>query len=52
MKSHFYPIKFQPILKERIWGGTKLKTLLNKKTGHQMLVKVGRLVMSMEILQL
>jgi len=31
MKSHFYPIKFQPILKERIWGGTKLKTLLNKK---------------------
>lgn len=31
MKSHFYPIKFQPILKEKIWGGTKLKTLLNKK---------------------
>ena len=25
-----YPIKFNPILKERIWGGTKLKTLLNK----------------------
>ena len=31
MKTHFYPIKFQPILKEKIWGGTKLKTLLNKK---------------------
>ena len=31
MKNHFYPIKFQPILKEKIWGGTKLKTLLNKK---------------------
>ena len=25
-----YPLKFQPILKERIWGGTKLKTLFNK----------------------
>lgn len=25
-----YPLQFQPILKERIWGGTKLKTLLNK----------------------
>jgi mannose-6-phosphate isomerase len=26
----FYPIKFTPILKERLWGGTKLKTELNK----------------------
>lgn len=26
----FYPLQFQPILKERIWGGTKLKSLLNK----------------------
>ncbi len=25
-----YPIKFQPILKEKVWGGTKLKNLLNK----------------------
>jgi mannose-6-phosphate isomerase len=25
-----YPLQFQPILKERIWGGTKLKSLLNK----------------------
>ncbi|WP_353085391.1 type I phosphomannose isomerase catalytic subunit [Flavobacterium sp.] len=25
-----YPLQFQPILKERIWGGTKLKTILNK----------------------
>ncbi len=25
-----YPIKFNPILKERLWGGTKLKTLFNK----------------------
>ncbi len=25
-----YPLKFNPIFKERIWGGTKLKPLLNK----------------------
>lgn len=25
-----YPLQFQPILKDRIWGGTKLKTILNK----------------------
>lgn len=25
-----YPMQFEPILKERIWGGQKLKTLLNK----------------------
>ena len=26
----FYPLTFTPILKNRIWGGTKLKTYLNK----------------------
>ena len=26
-----YPLLFQPLLKERIWGGTKLKDLLNKE---------------------
>lgn len=25
-----YPLKFHPILKEKIWGGNKLKTILNK----------------------
>ncbi|WP_298120016.1 type I phosphomannose isomerase catalytic subunit [Flavobacterium sp.] len=25
-----YPLQFQPILKERIWGGTKLRDYLNK----------------------
>lgn len=25
-----YPLKFNPIFKERIWGGNKLETLLNK----------------------
>ncbi|WP_235835831.1 type I phosphomannose isomerase catalytic subunit [Cognatitamlana onchidii] len=29
-KSSFYPLKFKPILKEKIWGGQKLKTILNK----------------------
>ncbi len=28
--SHFYPLKFRPILKERLWGGTKLKDVLGK----------------------
>lgn len=27
-----YPIKFKPILKEKVWGGAKLKDLLNKET--------------------
>ena len=25
-----YPLKFNSIFKERIWGGNKLQTLLNK----------------------
>ncbi len=31
-----YPLKFSPILKDKIWGGTKLKTLFNKpaKSDH------------------
>ncbi|WP_048331318.1 type I phosphomannose isomerase catalytic subunit [Bizionia psychrotolerans] len=30
MKSQLYPIKFTPILKDKIWGGEKLKNFLNK----------------------
>jgi mannose-6-phosphate isomerase len=30
MSSKLYPLQFAPILKERIWGGTKLQTVLNK----------------------
>ena len=30
MKSALYPLKFEPILKDKIWGGQKLKSLLNK----------------------
>ena len=30
MQTKLYPLQFEPILKERIWGGEKLKTFLNK----------------------
>lgn len=30
-----YPIKFKPILKEKIWGGNKLQSLLGKKTNKK-----------------
>ena len=30
MKVNWYPLVFEPILKDRIWGGTKLQTVLNK----------------------
>ena len=30
MESNLYPLQFTPILKDKIWGGTKLKTILNK----------------------
>ncbi|MTH16118.1 type I phosphomannose isomerase catalytic subunit [Flavobacterium sp. LC2016-01] len=30
MSTINYPLQFEPILKERIWGGEKLKTILNK----------------------
>lgn len=29
---HLSPIKFKPIIKEKIWGGTKLRQLLNKNS--------------------
>lgn len=31
MSFEKYPLLFEPILKERIWGGTKLKTMLKKE---------------------
>ncbi|OWP74592.1 type I phosphomannose isomerase catalytic subunit [Flavobacterium oreochromis] len=30
MPMELYPLQFEPIFKDRIWGGTRLKTLLNK----------------------
>ena len=30
MSTKIYPLQFEPILKERIWGGEKLQTVLNK----------------------
>ena len=32
MKDALYPLKFEPILKDKIWGGDKLQSLLNKKS--------------------
>lgn len=32
MINTLYPIKFKPILKEKIWGGKKLNTFLNKES--------------------
>lgn len=35
MKSvDLYPLKFHPIIKDKIWGGTKLERLLNKPTNN------------------
>ncbi len=32
-KINLYPLKFTPILKDKIWGGTKLSEVLNKPIG-------------------
>jgi len=32
MLDALYPLKFQPILKEKIWGGEKLKSILKKSS--------------------
>ena len=33
-ETTLYPLKFKPIYKEKIWGGQKLKTILNKDFGN------------------
>lgn len=35
MNTELYPLVFEPILKDRIWGGAKLKTMLGKKVPTQ-----------------
>lgn len=35
MSINLYPLVFEPILKERIWGGTKLQSILGKKISSQ-----------------
>lgn len=35
MKLELYPLLFEPIFKDRIWGGNKLKTLLNKNIPNE-----------------
>ena len=32
MRQKLFPLKFHPILKEKIWGGQKLSTVLNKRS--------------------
>jgi len=34
-ETPLYPLKFKPILKERLWGGSKLKELLGKPTSDE-----------------
>jgi mannose-6-phosphate isomerase len=36
MKFKAYPLIFKPIFKERIWGGTKLKDVLNKSISSEL----------------
>ena len=33
--NKLYPIKFKPILKDKIWGGNKLRSILNKKEASE-----------------
>ncbi|WP_282043534.1 type I phosphomannose isomerase catalytic subunit [Winogradskyella flava] len=37
MKDTLHPLKFQPILKDKIWGGEKLSQQLNKKSKSKQL---------------
>ncbi len=32
MENSLYPLKFKAIIKDKIWGGTRLKDILNKET--------------------
>ena len=34
MMSELYPLKFKTIFKDKIWGGQKIKTILNKDIGN------------------
>ena len=34
-QTQLYPLKFKPILKDKIWGGSKLASMLNKASGDQ-----------------
>ena len=37
MNSHLHPLKFQPILKDKIWGGEKLSRQFNKASKSEQL---------------
>ena len=46
-----YPLKFTPILKDKIWGGTKLVTQFNKNSNLKILGKVGKFLILKEMFQ-
>src|SRR6476659_9783003 len=31
-----YPLKFQPVFQQRLWGGQRLRTILGKSPGHEL----------------
>ncbi len=35
MDNTLYPLKFKPILKDKIWGGTRLREILGKKASDK-----------------
>ncbi|MCK4993124.1 MAG: class I mannose-6-phosphate isomerase, partial [Bacteroidales bacterium] len=35
MENQLYPLKFKPILKDEIWGGSKLRDMLGKKASDK-----------------
>jgi mannose-6-phosphate isomerase len=35
MKTSLYPLKFKPIIKDKIWGGPKLRDVLGKKASDK-----------------
>lgn len=35
MSTNLYPLKFNPILKDKIWGGNKLKSVLKKSSSKE-----------------
>ena len=37
MNTNLYPLKFKPILKDKIWGGTKLAEQFNKSSNSNQL---------------
>ena len=39
MNKQLYPLKFSPVLKEKIWGGEKLNNLFGKQSESNKIVE-------------